>query len=354
MATILSTGLRWRPFLWLVLTFSVALSSNAYAQGAEIERFVFLSPSNTDRTPPVTNKAVLYWSCYLINTSVPLNCSFDFTIVGVRPGGCPDPNNPFEENACNNGGHFDAFHTATRPKGSVEFPQGNVDPDRIFVEGQTLSPTSDRAKILYRVPQVSGVYDVESRMTVPRGFFCVNTELWPCNTPTSWFVKGETNVGVPLLRQLPDPGPNDAYDKGRNPADPELPAHPETVAYAGTPFTLLELPFLAKDFFDLSGGLRIGVNDMSLPLGGVFDIIPTNWVADHIEHRDGTDVDINRPVDPVTGNRIDCEQNFALRFAVDQRLAPLERGDELNKNRLTALLCESEGRQHIDMEPLAF
>lgn len=68
----------------------------------------------------------------------------------------------------------------------------------------------------------------------------------------------------------------------------------------------------------------------------------------HKEHREGRDVDINRPViGPGPEDRLRCQDNFALRLAVDQRIKPVARSEGLP----SGLLCEPEGTYHIDMEP---
>lgn len=59
---------------------------------------------------------------------------------------------------------------------------------------------------------------------------------------------------------------------------------------------------------------------MSLPLGGVFDVLD-NWTMPHQTHRDGDDADINRPF--VNGTRLGCSMDMDLRQAVDMVLVPL-------------------------------
>jgi hypothetical protein len=49
---------------------------------------------------------------------------------------------------------------------------------------------------------------------------------------------------------------------------------------------------LAEKFWDLSGHFVLSFNDLSLPLGGLFDIAH-DWYTPHLFHRLGRSVDIN-------------------------------------------------------------
>lgn len=66
----------------------------------------------------------------------------------------------------------------------------------------------------------------------------------------------------------------------------------------GTPSAITNIQFVTLDFFDVFGA-TLGINDLSLRFGGLFDINGT-WNPPHVSHRKGTSVDINRMacVDP--------------------------------------------------------
>jgi len=48
---------------------------------------------------------------------------------------------------------------------------------------------------------------------------------------------------------------------------------------------------MAADYYEETG-IAIGINDMSLPWGGLFDI-DNNWSTPHSKHRTGKSVDVD-------------------------------------------------------------
>lgn len=251
------------------------------------------------------------------------------------------------------------------PPGKVKFDADELPFDKLAVKGNTLAtPPLTLAKVTHTVPQASGVLRITGFLTMPRigrtRWFCVTDQCFDFN---GMVFDGTVDVRVRNLRQLRDPTPfpddgtlpppSALYEKSRR----EDQNHLDEVAFAGTAFTLQTLPLIAEHYFSSSGRI-LSVNDISLPKGGVFDL-KLNWKGGqrnpdgtltrfgHVEHREGNDVDINRR-DPISGIELDCKPDHALRLAVDQFLEPQKRKD----NRLTALLCESRGRnKHLDMEP---
>ena len=125
------------------------------------------------------------------------------------------------------------------------------------------------------------------------------------------------------------------------------------MAFSASPFTREALPKLSNVLFETSGR-NLSVNDISLPKGGVFDLL-LNWDGDddHAEHRDGNDADINT-------ENILCQGDQALRAAVDRVLVGILRTDadgNLKVEKKTgkphpfsALLCEATGFKHIDFK----
>lgn len=336
-----------RFFLYSILSLGIWLPNGADAAVAmpKLEK----APSNE-----VTGKAqkiFFIYGCYCddpVEGSIPIPCTFEYKVTGLAPGTVCNPDNPNGEGQCDNGGHK---HNGTRPlvftpPGKVEFA-ADEDGDPLIVKGNTLStPPFSFARGSHSVPQAGGVIEIEGTLTLPQiggtRWFCISPDCFDLNTRR---FEGTIDVHISDLKQLPNPGPDDLYEKLRGgPSGPGTDgSHKDSVAFAGSAFTLRTLPLIAEFYFS-SSGRTLSVNDVSLPKGGVFDL-NSNWKSEHQTHRNGDDVDIN------TGG-VDCLNDFSLRLAADQFLFPLERTDGINKNRLTALLCEGEGFKHLDMVPL--
>ena len=74
--------------------------------------------------------------------------------------------------------------------------------------------------------------------------------------------------------------------------------HPNN--HYGTPNTVTRIGAMATDYFNFSDGFSIGINDMSLIWGGLFDLGPDYgglfWSSPpHTYHRIGKSVDIDQP-----------------------------------------------------------
>jgi hypothetical protein len=98
----------------------------------------------------------------------------------------------------------------------------------------------------------------------------------------------------------------------------------------------------------------LSLNDMTLPLGGLFDV-KHNWAPPHRSHRDGTDLDINRTVNGIT---IECSNEDKNLIRALQKVLPNVRHTAPGDTN-SALLCEktwsrSQGKYiylyHIDFE----
>jgi len=100
--------------------------------------------------------------------------------------------------------------------------------------------------------------------------------------------------------------------------------------------TLVSMQKIALAFFQATNA-RLGVNDMSIEWGGIFDI-NGNWSPSHCTHRDGVDADIDRAWFDANQNviqTVSCWIDKDFKFAVRSAGA----------NRI----CEgSAGRKHID------
>ena len=73
------------------------------------------------------------------------------------------------------------------------------------------------------------------------------------------------------------------------------PINPDHMA---NPYTVETLPKIAIEYMQRTG-TTLGINDMSLIWGGLFDI-DDDWMTPHITHRKGTSADIDRYVFNVT------------------------------------------------------
>jgi len=89
----------------------------------------------------------------------------------------------------------------------------------------------------------------------------------------------------------------------------------------GTPETTTRIAAIATDYFEATG-IAIGINDMSLERGGLFDIGPPYgpfWSTPHKRHRTGRSVDVDHlGVKEKRLNAIAVEQYGCKRFEVDR------------------------------------
>lgn len=140
--------------------------------------------------------------------------------------------------------------------------------------------------------------------------------------------------------------------------------HPNAVAFFGTPRTLAAMRLLALEYKTATGN-RLQPNDMSLPFGGLFDVLAAyNYEpGGHRSHRDGQDIDFNTRVQLPSGGSsspVRCEVDKDFHEAVHKVLAPYwgratrtgaqikgQGGTVINPE--TAVLCESGGRKHVDV-----
>ena len=358
---------RLRPplYVWPLLILGVILSQSTYAQGdPPTQRSLRQEPSN-ERTG-IRKKVSYTWGCYNSKGKWQ-ECQFEQSVEGLKqPENCLfDPDGG--ATLCTNGGHF---HNGIRPlvfdqftrtgapsNGKLLFP-ADQDGDPLRVKGIT-NATGSWATTVHELPQAGGRLQAKGQMQFFGGGF--GRPRFDRNTKQSEMT---IDVRIPGLKRLPDPTPfigdplppaSSLYEKRRNGPggiNTDM-VHPNSVAYSGTPFTVQTVPLIAEWYFSYSGRI-LSVNDISLPKGGVFNTSFTNpmWFSPHKEHRDGADVDLNL-IDPLSGVDLECLPDHALRFSVDQLVEPvIERADDpQNLGRLTALLCESGGRKHIDMAP---
>ncbi len=311
--------------LSLVAVFGLVTASPQPASaGGIITRDVKPRPSFPD------NERILhrYFGCYSIYDGSPLDCRFTLDVLGLASP--PDV-------AGNNGGHS---HSPGRPLSLNNAPLeygADANPAPYGVTGSALStPPRTSAQVKHVLPEVAGRIATDALVETPYGWSCVSR----CYTRTSWRFNINYDVQVRELEELPSPGANGPYTRVRAPDSNHL----DSVAFFGTRFAIQYLKLVAENYSVLSGK-TLSVNDISLLKGGLFDI-NADWAMPHKSHRDGKDADINR------GN-IGCDQDHALRLAVDMLLNPVTTP---NGNKRSALLCESckdgtKCRKHVDLEP---
>ncbi len=107
----------------------------------------------------------------------------------------------------------------------------------------------------------------------------------------------------------------------------------------GTPYANARIRAMATEYFDLYGE-SIGVNDMSLAGGGLFDHQGT-WAPPHHSHRTGTSVDIDR-----------CAQTLVKQNKLDI-IADTYRGKRIFEKAIDPLPCEGPDdtfRIHYDFK----
>lgn len=138
----------------------------------------------------------------------------------------------------------------------------------------------------------------------------------------------------------------------RIPALFPLPASPLFVPRGATPehhdnhfatfATILLGQQVALAFQEGTGGFRLGIDDMALPRGGLLDVKTSGgahvpWVFPHKLHRDGRSADISRfwfDANGAIAQQVACQVDTQFKLAVWSVGA--------------GVVCESEGRKHVD------
>ncbi len=176
------------------------------------------------------------------------------------------------------GEHIESNHTGTRQTGSVSpslitFPAGS----------------SGAATVVYTSTEVSGVEKIIAEV--------VDDKESKCESPVRVRVPGLFDLGLGGSYRL-------TGNTGR------AAIHPNN--HYGTGSTVVRTHYMANDFYEQFNA-TLGINNMSLSGGGLFDI-DGDWDTPHDWHRKGTSVDIDRCAMPTNKNnpnpRGDCPNGW--------------------------------------------
>jgi hypothetical protein len=335
--------------------------SKAQGDGYIIQQDKDVTPSSLEHVVSKPNIERIQVGCYDIWWGSPIDCHF-LLWVSYPPATTP----PYLAN----GGHY--HDASTRPliyrqrhfvgndvyydgPGSLAFP-GDIDPDRQAVAGETFpeadnypclpwcgpipAPYARAVFVEWPVPEVSGEVQIDTQLFMPPPYaYCVAE----CYAAREQWRRTIYHVGVQGLMQVPDPGASDHYIKVRS----KDTNHPNAVAFNIKPEHLSQLYDIADMYYQRYQARKnvqrtISFNDMTLPLGGLFDV-KHNWAPPHRSHRDGTDADVNQAGIP-------CLQDSILISVLRRELPKLR--DKFGKggNTDSALWCEPGGNKHIDFE----
>lgn len=207
--------------------------------------------------PPSKSTSVFAVSCQDIATGERLDCPFSLTIT---------------EDAPFSGGHFHGSPTTAPERIGGLRRSGDSGNGSANLSGNT---ARSAVSVDYLVPEVSGDVRLEILYSPPPG--------WYCAIPPDCLTMVVFNIGIPGLEPMPVSGEGHWRLTGARTA------HPDN--HYGTPSTKTRVAGLARDYFE-QAGIAIGINDMSLVRGGLFDL-RANWLPPHKWHRTGMSVDID-------------------------------------------------------------
>jgi len=369
-----------------VLLFLLGICGESYGQTESIgfrNWFLISDPSNERPDKLTRNDVRRGWICADAASGSLQICPTDFEIFesplpisvpGVVDDCNLDANLRVVPGTCANGGHrhvdatgaivgddrpvlfrvLDRNITPDPPFEDVRYP-GDMDNEPRTVTGVFTGfgiLTPDNA-YTWTVPHVGGVYRFQSSLRPSDspsnrkfveffgGFLFLRDRL---------VARGELNVTFrrDTLRQLP--AIPSIYVKRRNGGL----LHDDSLSYAAQEKTIQAAGAIAY-LHKMQDGRLLSFNDISLPKGGMFDwsVASFPWRRTHQSHREGLDIDINKPIDPTTGLGERCDHNTAVQTAVNMILTGIPRKDGSN----TALLCENRangfrgdtGNYHLDV-----
>ena len=332
---------------------AVFVSCVSSAQDEEVEprRVTIKGPpsANYNSIPDQISPMSFSFLCSDDRWGYPLPCKFEYEYLGYGSEDdqldCViDTSGPLptvEQGTCVSGGHSnkgarpETFNNSTVELVGTE----DEDPGSSTVKG-TQPLDFGGYRIVVQAPEASGYYSWKFNVKTPVGWR-FNGNKGITENKKQLFISGKNIVRVKDLYQLPE---SEFYVKARNPST----YHSNENAFFATVPMLEAMAAFSLEYRRLSGdeNLLISFNDVSLPLGGLFDI-HGNWSPPHSTHREGLDVDLNR----TPGN---APEGYEIPACPDDRLL-----HEAARNVLTVfsplrsspVLCESGNRRHLDYTP---
>lgn len=232
-------------------------------------------------------------ACFEVGTGRPLDCLQNWREYTSLDGVPPDWSVDFT------GGHA---HDPERLGGELATTKGilwsDLQPDLPVDQLVAFSGRTGNQfwRGLKNAPEVSGVVRISATAQLLQpGYHCVPVPpFWTCDGAVTLNMELGVRIMVPGLVELP-PSPGLYVRCGDTASctdqDNVLPTHPS--AFFGDPKLVANLQTLAQRFQALYPDLELQLTDMSLPMGGLFDI-DASWEPPHKRHRNGRSVDISR------------------------------------------------------------
>lgn len=332
------------PKFGLPIFFAVAVLASPFASAADFGNVGYYGgyaqPSNVHRHVYSTFYDDI--SCYDLDSPHELlDCSFTYSLLGTAD---VLPSLGFDASGYDIGlelgGHT---HTAGRPlflNVGTQYPFSLSNGILTSQTANSISGSTDHQQsfVAYSVPEEGGVMAFEVNLTSPSGWFCADY----CFTATSWRDIAEVDIGLfqrgytsSQLVRVPESGTDYQVQDAS-------PGHYDSSGYTYGSYLRPDaeqlLLKIAVVYHKITGN-RLSVNDMSLPVGGLYDVYQ-NWINPHAGHRTGKAADINHQ--DMGGVYSDCEQDKALKIAVKKIIGSTQSG-------WMKLYCESGGRKHINL-----
>jgi hypothetical protein len=206
-----------------------------------------------------------------------------------------------------NGGHFHFVGRATAPTAIGTMTR--CDPSATHTATGCAGSTLGNVVALdHTVPEVSGIITAHATLTFPPGWTCADYSECDAATHRTLFAEFYTSVGFPGLVELPsDPVHfvrcgDTAYCYGEDNVDPNHPG-----GFFGTARTVRAAQGLAATYQGFHPDRRLRLTDMSLPMGGLFDI-HADWGTPHRDHRVGTAIDVSSLAADPSGARVPVDE----------------------------------------------
>lgn len=170
----------------------------------------------------------------------------------------------------NSGGHE---HNGERGTGTLENIAGSTNEDGVFTTSFTSPQIAGKEWIVASSPQATNKDSAEIVIAVSEleDFSTLETNKWRLTGNAGTTTYGKCS-GEPILH------PQNHYIK--------------TIMYIKLKIALEQFFHWTKTDEAIGKYFTPGINDMSLPNGGIFDIC-SDWEPGHASHRNGIDVDID-------------------------------------------------------------